>query len=73
MRVNWTTSYPTTALFPMAALMREARATDFAQATVPALFLFSDGDSGNRPHRNPAREGGMGRACRGIEAGDGSG
>lgn len=40
----WTTRYPTFALFPLAALMRTARAQDFAQAAVPALFIQSPQD-----------------------------
>ncbi|MBN2631107.1 MAG: alpha/beta hydrolase [Rhodobacteraceae bacterium] len=40
----WTTEYPTRALFPMAALMHEARAADHSAATMPALFLYSDAD-----------------------------
>ncbi|WP_246020169.1 alpha/beta hydrolase [Aliigemmobacter aestuarii] len=40
----WTTRYPTTALFPMAALVRAARDLPFDRAQVPALFLFSPDD-----------------------------
>ena len=40
----WTLSYPTTALFPMAALMREARAADYSAVRIPALFLYSPQD-----------------------------
>lgn len=40
----WTMSYPTTALFPMAALMREARAADYTKVTIPALFIYSPQD-----------------------------
>ncbi len=40
----WTTTYPTVALLPMAALVRRARDLDFAAATMPALFLYSDDD-----------------------------
>ncbi len=40
----WTTSYPTEALFPMAALARLARGLDFGTATVPALFVYSAED-----------------------------
>jgi len=40
----WTTSYPTTALFPMAALMRAARGLDYSAAKVPALFVYSAED-----------------------------
>ncbi len=40
----WTTSYPTQALFPMAALIREAAAQDYARAKVPAMFIYSDAD-----------------------------
>lgn len=42
--IYWTTEYPTTALFPMAALIREARKEDFGKAKAPALFLVSDED-----------------------------
>lgn len=37
----WTTRYPTTALFPMAALARVARGVDYSAAKVPALFVYS--------------------------------
>lgn len=40
----WTTSYPTTALFPMAALVRAARAADLSAAKAPLLVLFSPQD-----------------------------
>lgn len=41
---HWTTEYPTAALFPMARLIRAAREADHAQATTPALVLFSPED-----------------------------
>ena len=41
---HWTTRYPTTAFFPMAALLREARATDWSAAKTPALFLYAPAD-----------------------------
>lgn len=40
----WTMRYPTTALFPMATLTRAVRAMDFAQARVPALFIYAPDD-----------------------------
>lgn len=40
----WTTRYPTRALFPMAALMRQVRGMDPGAARVPALFLYSPDD-----------------------------
>jgi alpha-beta hydrolase superfamily lysophospholipase len=40
----WTTCYPTTALFQMAALAKHAAGADYASVTVPALFVFSDAD-----------------------------
>lgn len=40
----WTMRYPTTALFPMATLTRAVRAMDFAEARVPALFLYAPED-----------------------------
>jgi alpha-beta hydrolase superfamily lysophospholipase len=36
---HWTTAYPSSAFFPMAALLREAKRTDFAAAKVPLLVL----------------------------------
>ena len=41
----WTSSYPTEALFQMAALVKHARERDYSAARVPALFWFSDADS----------------------------
>ncbi|MEO0635799.1 MAG: alpha/beta fold hydrolase [Pseudomonadota bacterium] len=40
----WTTQYPTAALFPMAALVKETAKIDDATISVPALFVFDDGD-----------------------------
>lgn len=40
----WTTRYPTAALFPMAALMRAARAQDWSAVKTPALFVWSEED-----------------------------
>ena len=47
----WTTSYPTTALFPMAALVRHARSLDYATAKSPALFIYSPQDQVIDPSR----------------------
>ncbi|WP_395004323.1 alpha/beta hydrolase [Cypionkella sp.] len=43
-REFWTVSYPTVALFPMAALVREARAQDYSQTKLPLLLLYSPQD-----------------------------
>lgn len=40
----WTTAYPTSALYPMGALMRAARGNDPGNALVPALFIYTDAD-----------------------------
>jgi pimeloyl-ACP methyl ester carboxylesterase len=40
----WTTTYPTEALFQMAALVELARNLDVSKIAVPALFLFADTD-----------------------------
>lgn len=40
----WTTTYPTTALFPMAALARAARGLDYGAAGMPALVIWSAED-----------------------------
>lgn len=41
----WTTLYPTTALIPMAALVKYAREADYSKVSIPALFIFSDDDA----------------------------
>ena len=41
----WTTSYPTVAVFPMAAAVREAVNLDLNGVTVPAFFAYSDADT----------------------------
>jgi alpha-beta hydrolase superfamily lysophospholipase len=41
---HWTTSYPTVALFPMAALVRAANAVDHGAIKTPVLALFSPND-----------------------------
>lgn len=40
----WTTAYPTAALFPLAALMRHARAQGYSRATAPALVIYNEAD-----------------------------
>lgn len=40
----WTTEYPTKALFPLAALVKDARQFDYSDFDVPALFYFSAAD-----------------------------
>lgn len=48
---HWTTSYPTVALFPMAALVRHARGLDYSAVTLPALVLYSPDDQVVSPAR----------------------
>ena len=69
----WTTRYPTTALFPMAALVDHAAALDFARAQVPALVLLSDADGVVRPDlsRRIAAQWGAGARVVPFEMGDG--
>lgn len=50
---HWTTEYPTEAIFPMARLIRAARAADYAQAKTPALFLYAPADQVIDPARIP--------------------
>lgn len=40
----WNNSYPSAALLPMAAAVKEAAGRDFSQTDTPALWVFSDGD-----------------------------
>ena len=37
----WTTSYPTVAAIPMAAIVKAVTEKDFSKVTIPALFYFS--------------------------------
>ena len=50
---HWTTEYPTAALYPMARLIRAARANDWSQAKTPALFLYAPADQVINPARIP--------------------
>lgn len=47
----WTTNYPVAALIPMAQSIKLARATDVAQISTPALFIFSSADTVVRPRQ----------------------
>jgi len=40
----WTTRYPTVATISLAHLTKYARNADYRQATIPALFVYSDAD-----------------------------
>jgi alpha-beta hydrolase superfamily lysophospholipase len=51
---HWTTTYPTVALFPMAALVREGRSLDVSMIKVPALFIYAPADQVVDPARIPA-------------------
>lgn len=50
----WTTSYPTVALMPMAALVRVVRALDFGAVRAPALFIYTAADQVVDPERTAA-------------------
>ena len=45
----WTTRYPTSATLPMAATVKLAAEAPLEKATIPALFIMSDGDKVVRP------------------------
>lgn len=45
----WTTSYPSAAVMPMAALVKAVRAIDVSRIQIPALFWFSPDDRVVRP------------------------
>lgn len=47
----WTTSYPTLALFPMAALVRLGRGLDYGAVKVPALVIYAPEDQVVDPAR----------------------
>jgi pimeloyl-ACP methyl ester carboxylesterase len=46
---HWSTSYPSEAVFPMAAIVEYATNQDFSGVKTPALFYFSDNDAVVRP------------------------
>lgn len=48
----WTTRYPTAATLPMAAAVEMARGAELARASMPALFILSEGDQVVRPIRS---------------------
>ena len=45
----WTTSYPSIAILPVAALVKEVWQQDWTQVGLPALFWYSDADTVVRP------------------------
>jgi len=45
----WSTTYPSVAALPMAALIKAVDALDLGQAKTPALFIFSDEDTVVQP------------------------
>lgn len=45
----WTNRYPTDALLPLAAITKLANEAPYAKATIPALFIISDGDKVVQP------------------------
>jgi alpha-beta hydrolase superfamily lysophospholipase len=60
----WTTTYPTIATIPMAAVVRAAQAQDYTQAVVPAFFLYSPEDQVVQPARTDAVVAAWGDAVR---------
>lgn len=40
----WTENYPSVAVLPMAAIVKQAQRGNYYSATTPALFIFSDSD-----------------------------
>ncbi len=50
----WTTRYPTVAVFPMAALVKEAVSRDYSAVSVPALFHYSEKDQVVDPAKTAA-------------------
>jgi len=45
----WTTSYPTVAVMPLAAVTKAARDADYSDVTAPALVFLSDADQVVKP------------------------
>lgn len=41
---HWTESYPSLAVFPMAAIVKAARGADYSAVNTPALFIYSQAD-----------------------------
>jgi esterase/lipase len=60
----WTTRYPTVATIPMASVVRAARAQDYTQAVIPALFIYSPEDQVVQPARTDAVVAAWGDAVR---------
>jgi len=45
----WTTTYPTAAVMPLAAVTKAAREADYARVTTPVLVFLSDNDTVVKP------------------------
>ncbi len=46
---EWTTEYPSAAVFSMAAMVKHAARQDYSEVQIPALFYYSDADKVVRP------------------------
>jgi pimeloyl-ACP methyl ester carboxylesterase len=53
-RKYWTYHYPSVALLPMAALVKQAESEDVGKIEIPSLFIFSDQDQVVDPQRTRA-------------------
>jgi pimeloyl-ACP methyl ester carboxylesterase len=64
---HWTTRYPTTALLPLGALLRETRKVRPAGMTIPAFFLYSPGDRLVDPAATEAMAAGWGASHQALQ------
>lgn len=66
----WTTRYPTRAVFPMMALVKQVRESALDQVKTPVLMLYSEGDEVVDPQESKAAFARMGSAVKSLQAVD---
>ena len=62
----WTTTYPSVALLPMAALVDRVTKADYSSVNIPALFYYSNDDQVVDPMRTAAFMAGWGGATSSV-------
>ncbi len=66
--IAWTNPYPTTAIFPMMAMVKAVRESDLGRFDKPVLMLYSDADETVDPQQTRAAFARIGSAQKTIEA-----
>jgi alpha-beta hydrolase superfamily lysophospholipase len=65
--VGWTNPYPTAAIFPMMALVKQVRESDLSRFDKPVLMLYSEADQTVEPQQTKEAFARMGATTKSLE------